>query len=286
MPRLAIALVLEIVLVALTSSAADAGDRIVLDPDGKPIQLTTTFGKRATAQLVAGGKSATLYTGAVEGALAAGHGRVIVALATSAARDPFRIHVIEADVRGEPVAVARPGTRRDDPFAVAITATVDGFAVFFQEVERADPTAAHTYLVELDAAGVPGPAREVAVPWALLAAVDNGNGYHLALSYPGDASGMRLSMVSLSAAGSPEQHPDWASAGGFISDVHLVAAGGKIRAFYRGGKSGNRVLESDVTVIRSWGTEPPKALDHGAITQRQAIAITKDKPTKLELRRR
>jgi hypothetical protein len=149
-----------------------------------------------------------------------------------------------------------------------------------------DPSAAHTYLVELDADGAPnGPAKEVPVPWSLAAAAHNGNGYHLALIYPGDNGGMRLSMVSLSDAHQPQQHPDWASAAGFITDVHLVVDGAKIRAFYRGGKAGDRMLESDVTQIRQWGSEPPKAKDHGAITSKHALAVNGTKPTKVELKR-
>jgi hypothetical protein len=110
------------------------------------------------------------------------------------------------------------------------------------------------------------------VPWWLAAATWNGNGYHLALFYAGGGTGTTLSMVSLSQDGTPEQHPDWASAPGAISDVHLVNAGRGIRAVYRA--SGNRMVETDVTKIGQWGQVSNKAKDLGAIGKQEAIAIT------------
>ena len=273
-------------LVAFYPHHAAADDRVVM-ADGKPVQLTTTFGKRASTRLViAGGKPVSIFKGSAVGTIVTGHGKVVVALATDA-KQPFRVAALDDGKLGTVHIVARPGRRTtDQPFAVAGTATPTGFALFFQEVQTDDPSAAHTYLVELDADGAPkGAAKEVPVPWSLAAAAHNGSGYHLALIYPGEQGGMRLSMVSLTAEGQPQQHPDWASAAGFISDVHLDAADGKIRAFYRGGRAGDRILESDVTKIRSWGTEPPKARDHGAIGPRHALAIANGKPTKVELRR-
>lgn len=276
---------LVLALVAFFPQHASSDDRVVIGKDGKPVQLTTTFGGKAGAKLsIAGSKPTSMFAGSAVGTLVAGHDKVIVALVTEG-KQPFRVAVVGSDAK--PTAIARPNSRKDLPFAVAGTPTPTGFAIFFQEVQTDDPSAAHTYLVELDADGAPtGPAKEVAVPWSLAAAAYNGNGYHLALIYPGDNGGMRLSMVSLSAEGQPQQHPDWASAGGFISDVHLsVDDDGKIHAFYRGGKAGDRLLESDVTQIRNWGTEPPKAKDHGAISQRHAIAVSGSKPTKVELKR-
>lgn len=282
MTRLALASLATLML----ASHVHADVRIEVGPDGKNVQLTTTFGGKASAQLmIAGGKATTVHAGSAIGTLVAGHEKVVVALVTEA-REPFQISVIDGGVRGKPITVARPGQRRDLPFAVVGTVTPKGFAVFFQEVQADDPSNAHTYLLELDERGEPsGAAKEIAVPWALAAAAHNGKGYHLALIYPGDANGMRLSMVSLSAAGGPEQHPDWSSPAGFISDVHLVAADGKIRAFYRGGRGGNRLFESDVTQIRSWGSEPPAAVDHGALAERQAIATSGGKPLKVDARR-
>ena len=273
-------------LVAFFPHHAAADDRVVIGGDGKPVLLTTTFGTKASARLsIAGGKPSPIFSGSAVGTLVTGHDKIVIALTTDA-KEPFRIATVEGTKLGKLHSIARPGNRKDMPFAVAGTATPTGFAIFFQEVQTDDPSAAHTYLLELDEAGAPtGPAKEVPVPWSLAAAAYNGKGYHLALIYPGDNGGMRLSMVSLSAAGQPEQHPDWASAGGFITEVHLVAADDKIRAFYRGGKAGDRILESDVTQIRGWGSEPPKAKDHGAISSRHALAIANGKPQKIDLKR-
>ena len=276
---------LVLALVAFFPHHAGADDRVVIGADGKPVQLTTTFGGKAGAKVsVAGGKPTSIFSGSAVGTIVAGHDKVVVALATEG-REPFRVVLVGSDKK--PTAIARPNNRKDLPFAVAGTVTPTGFAIFFQEVQTDDPSAAHTYLVELDTDGAPnGPAKEVPVPWSLAAAAYNGKGYHLALIYPGDNGGMRLSMVSLSEGGQPQQHPDWASPAGFITDVHLLVEDDKIRAFYRGGKAGDRMLESDVTQIRSWGTEPPKAKDHGAISQRHALAVAAGgKPTKVELRR-
>ncbi|HEY5933426.1 MAG TPA: hypothetical protein VIU61_02250 [Kofleriaceae bacterium] len=277
---LAIPILLGLAHVA-TAQSLPPETRAAVAPDGKHVQLTTTFAKRSTTQLQIGkAKAATLHTGEAAGALAAGHDKLIVALATDAKTDPFKIIVVTGDKRGQAIGVARPGTRKDHPFAVAATATKAGFAVFFQEVQADDPSAAHTYLLELDDAGKPnGDAKEIAVPWSLAAAVDNGNGYHLALIYPGD--GMRISMVSLTADGSPQQHPDWASPAGFITQVQLVRDDKTIRAFYKGGKNNDRIHEIDVTKIRDWGSEPPKPKDHGVIGPRQALAVANGKPVKI-----
>lgn len=247
--------------------------RAVIGPGDATVVLVTTSGEDAAAKLHAG-KAKTLHQGSSAGSLAAGHGIVVVALAVDDKEAPFRVYALGKKL-GAAAKIARPGKRQDFPNAVAATATPDGFAVFFQEIEYEDPTAAHTYLLLLGKDGKPGgKAVEIGVPWGLGAAVWNGAGYHLALFYPGGGDGMRLSMVSLTAAGQPEQHPDWASAAGFIADVHLVNDEGKIRAFYRGGGGGDRLLESDVTKIRGWGSEPPKARDHGALAPEKAIVIT------------
>lgn len=259
--------------------------RAAVGPEDKAIRLVLSWDDPARARLYVGKrKPVTLHEGGAAGTVAVGHGRVVVALAVDDAKEPFRVHVLDGDDPGKATKVARPTKRHDQPFAVAATATPDGFSIFFQEVQTDDPSAAHTYLVKLDKEGkVAGAAAEIQVPWSLGAAVWNGNGYHLALFYPGDANGMRLSMVSLSTAGQPQQHPDWASAAGYITDVHLVADGAKIRAFYRGGAGGDRLLESDVTAIRSWGSEPPKATDHGALPSGKVIAISAaGKPLKVD----
>jgi hypothetical protein len=133
----------------------------------------------------------------------------------------------------------------------------------------------HTFLASVDPMGAPrGAATEVPLPWPIADAVWNGSGYHLALLYPG-GDGVRLSMVTTSETGQPREHPDWASGAGFVRDVHLVARGQAVRAVYLGGPGGDRVLESDVTTIRSWGTEPPSPTLHGR-TADDCIAVASD----------
>jgi hypothetical protein len=255
-------------------------------PGGQVARLVVRWGTTAEAcsARFAVGTAApeTIYAGPAAATLAVGHKVLVIAYAVDEERGPFRVRAAPLDGAGPRlgpgVQIERPqGAARGMPFAVVATSTPDGFAVFFQEVETDDPTAAHTYLVRLDGDGDPsGPATEVNVPWSLADAIWNGAGFHLALFYPGDGSGMRLSMVSLSADGSPQQHPDWASAAGYIADVHLVSTGGRIRAFYRGGAAGDRVLESDVTAIRSWGNEPPAARAHGSIGSSDVIVLAID----------
>ncbi len=257
--------------------------RAAFGPAGKLVRLVTVWDRGA--RLVVGkADPISLHRGEVAATLTAGHGRVLVAFAVDHAREPFRLRLLGDDGLGEPIRIARPGERHDLPFAVAATPTPNGFAVFFQEIERRDPSAAHSYLVRLDQAGQPaGAATEIPVPWALADAAWNGAGFHLALIYPGGGDGMRLSMVSTTKAGRPEQHPDWASRAGYVTDVHLVAEDGKVRAFYRGGAGGDRLLERDVTAIGSWGREPGKARDHGALAADRAIAISKTgKPIAVE----
>jgi hypothetical protein len=231
--------------------------------------------------LIEGSPPTSLYRGGGGAAtITVGHDAWLVAYEVDARRNPFRARLIRRQNGrvnvGDEVSFARPGNRHDLPFAVVATARPDGFSVFFQEVQEDDPSAAHTYLARLDSAGQPvGTASEVQVPWTLADAIWNGNGYHLALIYPGSQTGMRLSMVSTTAEGSPQQHPDWASAAGMVSDVHLAKSGNRILAFYRGG-GGGRIFEGDVTQVRSWGSEPPAAQRRGAIDGRELIALRRD----------
>lgn len=251
--------------------------RVASGGDGALVRLSISSARKSKATLRVGkGKSKTIHKGACGGTLIAGHGKVIAALTVDHGKKPFRVWTIDDDKPGKATLVKRPGNRNEDyPFVVVGTATPDGFTVFFQEIQTDDPSAAHTYMLALDKDGKPdGDAKEIAVPWALADAIWNGGGYHLALIYSGDQRGMRLSMVSLSEQGQPQQHPDWASAGGFISDVHLVRDDETIYAYYRGGTSGDRLERGDVTKIGNWGSEPPKAKDLGKIGAGKVIAIT------------
>jgi hypothetical protein len=246
---------------------------------GEVARLVTRWAPTADdsgASIAIGSNTTALVHGASAAAIERGAQVAIVAYESFGDGAPFRFRVITGTTLGEERAFARPGGREGDyPLSVAIAPMPDGgFTVLFQEVQHDDPTAARTYAFTLDAAGAPqGEGRELAVPWTVAAAAWNGHGLHLGLLFPGYGTGMRLSMVSLSPAGQPEQHPDWASAAGFVGDVHLVRDGEHVRAFYRGGTSGDRLLESDVTAIRGWGSEPPRATDHGPLGADQAVLI-------------
>jgi hypothetical protein len=264
----------------LTSTYANAADdtethiRAAVAANGDTAKLTTvTGGKKAGITLQVGKTNTELYAGEAVATVEAGHGRLLIAVSIDSKKKPFQVMTFADGKLSKPIALARTNKVESYPFAIAATATPDGFTVFFQEVETANPSEAHTYMVTLDKTGaVSEEAREIQVPWWLAAATWNGKGYHLALFYAGGGTGTTLSMVSLSEEGTPEQHPDWATAPGMISDVHLVTSGKSIRAVYRG--TGNRMFETDVTKIGQWGQVSQKAKDLGAIVKNEAIAIT------------
>jgi len=207
-----------------------------------------------------------LAKGDTVGTVETAHGVVVTALGVTDAKTPFWIRVGDKTTK-----LARPAKRYDLPFSIAMTPTPDGFTVFFQEIEAQNTNEAHTYMVTLDKGGaVTGELREVAIPWWLADAVWDGKGYHLALFYSGEALGMRLSMVSADDKGQPREHPDWASPPGQLSDVHLVASGGKILAYYR---ALDRLVVSDVTTIGQWGANAKAGKDLGALAEGAVIAI-------------
>ena len=217
--------------------------------------------------------STVLVHGASAAAIERGERVALVAYEAYGDGAPFRVRAIQNGALQPERSLSRPGSRAGDvPFAVAIAPMPgQGFAVFFEEVQADDPTATRTYLFQLDLDGAPLDAgRELSIPWPIAAAAWNGHGYHLAVIYPGSGTGMRLSMVSLSVDGTNQQHPDWSSAAGFVADVHLVAVGDEIHVAYR---FGDHWRQSDVTHVRSWGTEPPAAPDHGTLGPDDTIAV-------------
>lgn len=214
-----------------------------------------------------------LVHGASAAAIERGERVALVAYEAYGEGAAFRVRAIRNGALQPERSLSRPGSRTGDvPFAVAIAPMPgQGFAVFFEEVQVDDPTATRTYLFQLDLDGAPLDAgREISIPWPIAAVAWNGHGYHLALIYPGSGNGMRLSMVSLGVDGTNQQHPDWSSAAGFVADVHLVVIGTEIHAAYR---FGDHWRQSDVTQIRSWGTEPPATADHGTLGPDDTIAV-------------
>ena len=279
--------VLLVVFALLSSASAHAqvrtDVRAAIAKDGTAVRVVTLWGKKSTARLEIGdAKPIVLSDGLAAGAVTTGHGVTVVALAVDSVNDPFELRVLDGKQPSKPTKLARPNDRYDMPFAVALAVTPDGFAAFFQEVQTDDPSAAHTYLELLDDKGAAiGTPKEIAVPWSLGDAAWNGTGFHLALYYS-DGRGVRLSMVTATKDGAPQGHPDWASRSGAVSEVHLVASNGKVRAFYRGG-GGDHLYEADVTNIGSWGSEPPAPKDRGALGWSQTIAITaKGEPSKVK----
>lgn len=254
--------------------------RAAIAPGGDEIRLVTRIGGKAPSATlqIGAGKPQKLVSLDSIGAVEVAHGKVVVALNVFDEKQPFRIHVGDASHN-----LARPGKRFDMPFALGIAATPTGFTVFFQEVEVQNTNEAHTYMQKLDKDGAPdGKLTEIQVPWWIGDAAWNGKGYHLALYYAGSMEGARLSMVSLTAAGVPEQHPDWASAPGQLSDMNLVASGGKILAYYRA-SAGDRLHATDVTTIGQWGGKTQAAKDLGALAATSAIAInSKGQPVRVK----
>jgi hypothetical protein len=258
---------LLVIALLATYAHADTQTRAAVDGKGTARRLVTTWGRHGKLEL--DGK--LVHDGEAVGTVVAGHDLVVVAYATGGDR-PFRVRTLDDGTLRDPLLLARPGKRKDMPFAIAATATPDGFAIFYQEVQTDDPTAAHTYLCLLDSQGEVAQApKEVNVPWALADAIWDGDGYHLALIYAGGGDGMRLSMVHATKDGAPQGHPDWASAPGILGDIHLARAGERVLAFYR---SGERLLETDVTQIGQWGRVTSPALDRGALAAGALIAVT------------
>lgn len=265
-------------LLAATVYADDASldVRAELTDKGEAVRLVTTS---KGAKLEAGKQTLEVAKGELAGTLKTGHGTTIIALSVDDAKAPFRIFTFDGAKLSKPQLIARPAKQSNFPFAVVATRTPDGFTVFFQEVETGNPSEAHTFMVELDKTGVAGDAKEVQIPWSLADAIWNGNGYHLALFYTGEMRGARLSMVTTTPAGVPQQHPDWATEPTAISDVHLVETDGKIRAIYR---NLDRMHATDVTTIGQWGQVRAKAKDLGALGNAWIGINAKGQPTKVK----
>ena len=128
-----------IALAITTSAYADTSVRATIDGTGHPIKLVTTWSEHGKLEL--DGK--LVYAGDAAGTVVAGHGLVVVAYEVAGDK-PFRVRIADDGKLRDPIAFARPGKADNSPFAIAATATPDGFAIFYQEVQNNDPTAAHT----------------------------------------------------------------------------------------------------------------------------------------------
>jgi hypothetical protein len=136
------------------ATAADATEthiRAALATSGDVAKVVvTTGGKKAGVELVVGKAKKQVYAGEAVATIEPGHGIVLVAVSIPSKKQPFQIITIDGGKLSKPIALSRPDKRDNYPFALAATATADGFTVFFQEVESDNPNEAHTYMVELD----------------------------------------------------------------------------------------------------------------------------------------
>jgi hypothetical protein len=153
-----------------------------------------------------------------------------------------------------------------------------GFSVMWQELNGAGLSAdARTSLgrVAPDGRVVAQPAV-VPVPWAIAGIVRRGPaaGYHLALFYDGEGPGRtRVSPVTLSVDGNPEQHPWWATEAAAIEDVQLVLVGGAVNLWYRGGQNGDEVAMRDITAVGQWGSDPGQPRSLGRIPRNDEMLV-------------
>ena len=195
---------------------------------------------------------------------------------------------LAGDGRRRELTARFPGGRTLIPSTVIATPDADGFTVLWQALAANDLRGATTVMMRVRADGswIDRP-REVAVPWALADIAWNGRGYHLALYFDGQGpSETRLSMVTLSADGAPEQHPWWASQPGLVDEVQLVRAGDRIVAVYRGGREGTELRRRDVTDVGQWGGNVAPGATEGRITRAEEyVAVERAGRVVVERRR-
>ena len=108
---------LLLIAVLATYAHADTQTRAVVDGKGAAVRLVTTWSARS--KLEVDGK--LVYSGEAIGTVTTGHGLVVVAYATGG-DTPFRVRTLEGGKLHDPLTLARPGKRKDVPFAIAATA--------------------------------------------------------------------------------------------------------------------------------------------------------------------
>lgn len=158
-----------------------------------------------------------------------------------------------------PIALGSADRRPRFPAEAVVTSTPRGFAVMVQHQERDTSADVVTTLTVLGDDGTEVEATHVvAVPWALADLVWSGEGYHLAVLWGGfseaTAGTARINLVRLDAAGTPREHPWWASAFVPVTEVELAWVAGEVVATWRDGATivGNRWATSG-----GWSVEPP-----------------------------
>jgi hypothetical protein len=166
--------------------------------------------------------------------------------------------------------------------------TPDGFAFLWQETVGDLDGSVQTWFGRLRADGtwLQQPAI-VGVQWGFGAMEWNGRGYHLALFYDGTAYGQtRLTMVTLSAAGQPEQHPWWVSRPEAVGEVQLLSTLSGMVAVWRGGADETTLHSMTQAGVGSWGAEAPQPQSHGAILPSATYALRRSGNGGVEVVRR
>jgi hypothetical protein len=222
--------------------------------------------RRAEVDLVRGTMRVRAYEGRTVRTAAAAVGDIVALGYYHGGPEPFAGVVLVDLASGArrtvelPVAGAASPHR---PAGLVIAAEPAGFAIVLQEQE-ADPSAdvLSTFArLGLDGAWLAAPHR-VGIPWGLaaLAAAPAGT-YELAVLFGGwgqaQAGQARICVVTLSADGTPTEHPWWASANATLTDVRLAAGAGGIDLFYR--STDDVVRHHHFASDGSWGREPAGA---------------------------
>lgn len=174
---------------------------------------------------------------------------------------------------GEPAAaqtLERPAGDDRIPVGAAVAPTPEGFAVFWQEAHARNPSAAYeTHVQQIGPEGeLLGEPRPVPAVWPLAAAayMPESGRYYFLLFYGGRGPRQtRLCGVHVDAETlRPQEHPWWASRPGLIDEAQLFVDGERVRALYRGGLEGERLLEADVSQ-GSWAREAPSPRARGRL---------------------
>jgi hypothetical protein len=222
--------------------------------------------RRAEVDLVRSASRLRVYEGRTVRTAAAAAGDVVALGYYHGGPEPFAGVVLVDLGRGTRATVALPvagAASPHRPAGLVTAAEAAGFAVVLQEQE-ADPSAdvISTFArIGLDGAWLTAP-RRAGIPWGLAALAAGPDGtYELAVLFGGWGQGQpgqaRICVVTLSAYGTPTEHPRWASANTTLTDVRIAAGAGGIDLFYR--STDDLVRHHHFASDGSWGREPESA---------------------------
>jgi hypothetical protein len=191
-------------------------------------------------------------------------GVVLVDLSTSARTDV-------------PIPLAGGATSPLRPAALVIAAEPGGFALVLQE-QQPDPSAdvASTFArVGLDGSWVSAPHR-AAIPWGLAAlAVGERGEYELGVLFGGwgdaQAGHARVCVVTLTADGTPREHPWWATPSVALTDLRMTRGPAGLELFYR--TAAGELRRARFAADGGWGQEPAPGEVVLRLTQAQAFYV-------------